>query len=129
MFTREDFAHLAFLDGRWRGVGPDGAPFYEAYDFVDPATFRSRRYTDDRFTTAADGSTVAFADGVVTATWGPFTWTAVDLTPDRACFAPVAAPSAFCWERTGAGSVTVTQRWTDDAGVERHSTMPLVRVA
>ena len=28
-YTQGDLAKLSFLEGRWQGIGPDGAPFYE----------------------------------------------------------------------------------------------------
>ena len=126
--TQDDFKRLDFLEGRWRGVGPDGVGFYEQYDFPTPAMLRSQRYADAAFSAPTDSSTVTFANGEVISAWGKYRWKAAEITATRACFAPVQAPSAFCWEKTGADSVQVTQRWVDDKGQEQEVTMPMTRV-
>lgn len=116
MFTQEHFGQLGFLEGRWVGTGPDGKPFYEQYAFTGSAEFKSMRFKDERFAEQTDSSTVALRDDVITSTWGDFTWRASSIEPDKACFDPLNAPSAFCWERVSADVVEVTQRWTDDKG-------------
>lgn len=126
--TQDDFNRLGFLEGRWHGTGPDGVVFYEQYDFPTPATLRSQRYSDAAFSAPTDSSTVTFANGEVISAWGKYRWKAAEITATRACFAPVQAPSAFCWENTGADSVQVTQRWVDDKGQEQEFTIPLLRM-
>ena len=128
LFTTNDFAHLTFLDGRWEGTGPDGKPFYEQYAFPDASHMRSTRFADAAFTQAQDGSVVALDAGRVTSTWGEFTWEASELSAGRACFIPVNAPSSFCWERVSDSEVTVTQRWTDEAGTPQSYAIPLRRL-
>lgn len=128
MFTREDLARLRFLEGRWKGTGPDGSAFFEEYDFPDPETLRSRRYADERFTASTDSSTVTLENGAVLSRWGEFTWRASEISPGRACFVPVAAPSSFCWDRRTESLVEVTQRWTDETGKELSYTVPLERL-
>jgi hypothetical protein len=126
--TQHDFRKLSFLEGRWKGVGLDGVTFYEHYDFTDPATLRGRRYSDAAFTAPIDDSTVAFANGEVISTRRSYRWKAVEMTARRACFAPVQAPEAFCWEKTGADAVRVTQGWVDDQGEEQEVNVLLSRV-
>ena len=128
MFTPADLAHMQFLEGRWKGTGPDAKPFFEAYDFPDPATFRSRRYPDAQFSTPSDGSTVTFQDGQIISRWGEYTWKAVKITSQQACFEPLNAPSSFCWRRTGDTTAEVVQRWTDQNGREQSYTVPLERL-
>ena len=129
MFTIDDLTRLAFLEGRWKGTAPDGSPFFEEYDFPDPQTFRSRRYADERFAEATDGSTVTLENGAVVSKWGPFSWKASEIAWGRACFVPIEAPSSFCWERKTDALVEVTQRWTDESGKEQTYTVPLERLA
>ena len=129
MYTAADLAHLRFLEGRWQGTGPDGRPFYEAYDFVDPGTFRSRRYPDASFATATDGSTVVVEAGEIVSRWGEYSWRAVEVTPRQVCFEPATAPSAFCWRRAGEAAVEVVQRWKDEQGKEQSYTLRLSRVS
>ena len=129
MYTPAEFAHLRFLEGRWRGTTPDGRPFYEAYDFPEATTLRSTRYDAAGFDTPTDESAVALEDGEIVSRWGEFTWRATKMGPDQACFAPVNAPSAFCWQRVGDARVDVVQRWTDEAGDDQSATVELERVA
>jgi hypothetical protein len=129
MFTESGFAQIKFLEGRWRGVAPDGKEFFEEYILVEPTLFRSIRHADSTFQKATDGSTVALENGVITSTWGQFTWRATLLNTSKACFEPVSAPSSFCWERVSPDSVTVTQCWTDSEGKEQSFVLTLNRVA
>jgi hypothetical protein len=128
MFTADDFAHLRFLEGRWEGLGPDGKTFFEEYVFTGEAKMQSNRYADDAFATIQDSSVVALDGDRVTSTWGEFTWEASDLSPGKACFTPVDAPSAFCWEMTSDTTVSVTQRWTDEHGEAQQYVVPLQRL-
>jgi len=128
MFSESSFSQIKFLEGRWKGVGPDGKDFFDEYVLVEPTVFRSIRHADATFTRATDGSTVALKDGVITSTWGQFTWKATSLSATKACFEPVNAPSSFCWERIAPDTVTVTQRWTGSDGKEQSFVLTLNRV-
>ena len=110
MYNESSFSQIKFLEGRWKGVGPDGKEFFDEYVLAEPSLFRSMRHADASFSKVTDGSTVALMDGVVTSTWGQFTWKATTLTASKACFETVNAPSSFCWERVASDTVTVTQR-------------------
>lgn len=128
MFTAADLSHLKFLEGRWKGIGPDGKDFYEVYDFSDEVTFRSRRFPDATFSASTDSSVVTLQDGAIISRWGEYTWKAVEITPEQACFEPVNAPSAFCWRRIGENSAEAVQRWRDAEGKEQSYTVPLERL-
>ena len=128
MFTAADLSHLRFLEGRWKGIGPDGNAFYEAYDFPDAVTFRSRRFPDATFSASTDSSVVTLQDGAIISRWGEYTWKAVEITPVLACFEPLNAPSSFCWRRAGASSAEAVQRWTDGEGKAQSYTVPLERL-
>lgn len=127
MFNESSFSQIKFLEGRWKGVGPDGKEFFDEYVLADPCLFRSMRHADASFSAVTDESTVALKDGVVTSTWGQFTWKATTLTESKACFEPVNAPSSFCWERVSPDMVTVTQRWTSSDGKEQSFVLTLNR--
>ncbi|UXH76747.1 hypothetical protein [Roseateles amylovorans] len=128
MFNESSFSQIKFLEGRWKGVGPDGKDFFEEYVLAEPTVFRSIRHADATFSKATDGSTVALKDGVITSTWGQFTWKATSLSDSKACFEPVAAPSSFCWERVAPDTITVTQRWVGSDGKEQSFVLTLNRV-
>lgn len=128
MLTRSQFSQLDFLLGDWRGTAPDGSEFYERYLRSGPDTVQSLRYASAGFTEASDGSTLSWQDGRVEARWGEFTWQASRLGPDEACFEPVNAPSAFCWQAEGPDQLIVTQRWTDAEGSEQSARIVLTRV-
>lgn len=85
--------------------------------------------------TAADFSHLKFLEGRwegtgpdVVSTWGEYSWNASDLSPGKACFVPVNAPSWFCWEQLSEASAQVTQRWTDEDGKARQYIVPLRRL-
>ena len=128
MFAAADLAHLRFLEGRWIGRSPAGADFYERYSFSGDSEMRSERFPDAGFAAPTDGSVVALRDGRVVSTWREFTWEASELTPVRACFEPVNAPSAFCWERVSDQEVRVTQRWSDERGAPQQYVVALRRL-
>lgn len=128
MFDESSFAQIKFLEGRWKGVGPDGKVFYDEYVWVDATLFRSTRHADATFSQAMDASTVALKDGAITSTWGQFTWRAHLLSASKACFEPVNAPSSFCWELVAPDTVTVTQRWTGADGQAQSFVLTLERV-
>lgn len=128
MFSAADFAHLRFLEGRWEGIGPDGSPFHEQYLFPSDTEMRSLRYADASFSEAVDGSAVRLEDGTVTSTWQQFSWIATQLAPGKACFDPVEAPSAFCWERVSDTEVRVLQRWSDEQGNPQQYVVALRRL-
>lgn len=129
-YTEKDLAQLKFLEGRWQGRALDGSAFFEEYDFTGPRLFRSRRYSDASFAKVTSTSTVALKDnGELVSTWGTFTWKAVSLSAGNACFEPLKAPSAFCWQRVDASHVNVTQRWTDNAGKAAAHVLPLTLLA
>lgn len=128
MFNESSFSQIKFLEGRWKGIGPDGKEFFEEYVLAEPGLFRSLRHADSSFSKATDGSTVALKDGSVISTWGQFTWRATSLSTTKACFEPVNAPSSFCWERVAPDVVTVTQRWAGADGKEQSFVLKLSRV-
>lgn len=128
MLTADDFAHLRFLEGRWQGTAPDGSAFYEQYSFPGPQAMRTSRYADAGFERVEDGSDVALRGGRVVSTWKSYTWEATELAPGRACFAPVNAPSAFCWERVSDTEARVVQRWVDEHGAPQQYVVPLRRL-
>ncbi len=128
MFNEASFYQIKFLEGRWKGVGPDGKEFFEEYVLAEPKLFKSLRHADSSFSRATDGSTVTLKDGEVVSTWGQFTWRAVSLSATKACFEPMNAPSSFCWERVSADEVNVTQRWTDGQGKEQSFVLRLNRM-
>jgi hypothetical protein len=128
MFTESSFAQIRFLEGKWKGVGPDGKEFFEEYVLAEPSLFRSIRHADASFSKAMDGSTVALKDGTVVSTWGQFTWKASSISSNKACFEPINAPSSFCWERVEPDTVTVTQRWTGADGKEQSFVLKLSRL-
>ena len=127
MFNESSFAQIRFLEGKWRGVGPDGKEFFEEYVLAEPSLLRTIRHADASFSKATDGSTVALKDGAVVSTWGQFTWKASSISHTKACFEPINAPSSFCWERVGPDTVTVAQRWTGADGKEQSFVLKLSR--
>ena len=127
MFTESSFAQIRFLEGKWKGIGPDGREFFEEYLMAERSLLRSIRYADSSFSKATDGSTVAFKDGMVVSTWGQFTWMASSISASKACFEPINAPSSFCWEQIEPDTIAATQRWTGADGKEQSFVLKLTR--
>lgn len=128
MFDEAKFAQLKFLEGRYKGVGPDGKPFFEQYLLAGKRLLESSRYSDASFTVRTDGSSVALTDGSIISTWGQFTWKACSLSATKICFEPVNAPSSFCWEQVDNTTVSMTQRWADADGKAQSYSLLLKRL-
>lgn len=126
-YTQGDFAKLSFLEGRWQGIGPDGVPFYERYDFPSPEKFRSQRF-DAAFTTVSDTSTLTLEEGDIYSRWGEYSWKATDIADGYIAFAPVNAPSAFHWKKLDASTVEVVQKFTGEDGKPQTYAVLLKRV-
>ena len=127
MFSLDDFAQLQFLEGRWRGIAPDGKEFFEEYDRPAPGVFRSHRFPDSDFTEHTDGATITLKDGEVVSQWGELRWKASGIGPDTAAFEPVNAPSQFTWRRVDDSTLEALQRWTAE-GKEQHYTLRLTKL-
>lgn len=119
--------HLRFLEGRWRGLSPDGTLFFEEYVFLDGPTMHVTRFADARFDAPQDRSTVAAEDGRVTSRWRDFVWEASQLEEGVAAFDPVNAPGAFVWRQVSPAVVDVVQQWVDETGAHEY-TVRLERV-
>lgn len=128
MFDERAMSHLNFLVGRWTGTAPDGSIFYEEYDRPNARTLRSRRFKDQAFEEAVDGSTVALTDEGITSTWGDFTWRATRIEDGLVEFEPINAPSAFSWRRVDHVTVEVVQRWTDEKDQPQRYALRLTKV-
>jgi hypothetical protein len=127
MFSLDDFAQLQFLEGRWKGIAPDGKEFFEEYDRPEPAVFQSHRFPDSAFTGHTDGATIRLQDGEVISQWGDFTWKASSIAADTAAFEPVNAPSRFLWRRVDERTLEACQHWTSD-GKEQEFTLRMSRI-
>lgn len=127
MFSLDDFAQLQFLEGRWKGVAPDGKEFFEEYTRPEPAVFQSHRFPDSAFTGHTDGATISLKDGEVISQWGEYTWKASSIGADSADFEPVNAPSQFVWRRIDDATLEARQHWTAN-GKEQEFTLRLTRL-
>ena len=131
MFSLDDFAQLQFLEGRWKGIAPDGKEFFEEFTRPEPAVFQSHRFPDSAFTSQSaaqsDGATIRLQDGEVISQWGEYTWKASSLGADAADFEPVNAPSQFSWRRVDDATLEARQRWTAD-GKAQEFTLQLTRL-
>ena len=124
------FRQLSFMEGRWRGVGPDGVPFYEHHRFVDDSTMRSYRFLDSTFATAEDSSTVALVADRIESSWGDFRWRASAVDSASIRFEPLeGTPNRFTWHRVSQDTLMVRQEWTDDEGRDQSLLLSLKRLA
>ena len=124
------FRQLSFMEGRWRGVGPDGVPFYEHFRFVDDSTMRSYRFPDSTFATPQDSSTVTLVADRIESSWGDHRWRASAVDSASIHFEPLEGTSdRFTLRRVSQGTLQVQQQWTDDKGRGRSRTTSLERLA
>lgn len=63
--SREAFASLRWLEGRWVGSGGGYAAFHESYVFLNDSTIEQREHADSTFGVPSRTSTIAWRDGVV----------------------------------------------------------------
>ena len=127
-FSKDDFAHLRFLEVRWQGTDPSGGLFYEEYRFPSATVMRVGRFDDASFTTESDHSLVSLEAGHVYSTWNEYKWEATELSANGACFIPLNTISSYCWKRISADEVHVTQSYPatkDDPG---HYEIPMRRL-
>ncbi|MGI4844190.1 MAG: hypothetical protein ACRYF7_12825 [Janthinobacterium lividum] len=127
MFSLDDFAQLQFLEGRWKGIAPEGKEFFEEYTRPEPEVFQSHRFPDSAFTAHTDGATISLEDGEVISQWGEYTWKASSIGADSAAFEPVNAPSQFVWRRVDDATLEARQRWTAD-GRAQEFTLQLTKL-
>lgn len=123
------FASLAWLEGRWRGVDAGGAAFYESYAVVSPTLIRSFTYSDSLFGTPNDSGALELRGDTLLSGSPAMQWVVTYADSAQWRFAPWrAASNAFTWERVAADTWTATLRW-DSAGVpkERVYRMTAVR--
>jgi hypothetical protein len=64
-FALADFQTLRYLEGTWKGMQPNGSPFYESYHFINDSTLLQGTHTDSTFKTKSDSSLILFRNGVV----------------------------------------------------------------
>ena len=64
-FAIADFQTLRYLEGTWKGMQPNGSPFYESYHFVNDSTLLQASHTDSTFKTKSDSSLIIFRNGAV----------------------------------------------------------------
>jgi hypothetical protein len=106
-----DFAHLRWIQGDWRGELPNGGAFYERYRFLDDSTIAMRGFEDSTFTQPNDSATVAFRGGTVTDRSTAAQWSATRLDANEIDFAPgQGATNHFSWKRESADKWTATLR-------------------
>jgi hypothetical protein len=117
--TIGEFGHLRWLEGRWRGAEGDGAPFYEAYGFVDDSTIRSYEYTDSTLVTIRDSGSIRLRGDTVTSGGAAPRYVVVRFDTLEVEFAPLAgATNGFTWTHEGQGAWRARLTW-DSAGTAK----------
>ena len=129
-FTAAEFRQLRWLEGRWRGVQPNGERFYEGYRFADDSTLVSYEYADSVSTAPKDSSAVRLRAGSIASGSGNTRWEVSDLSAARVHFVPVqGARNDFTWERLSANEWKATLHWPATADrAERTIVYPMARL-
>ena len=125
------FQSLRWVVGKWRGMQPDGAAFYERYRFENDSTIRSYTYADSVGTVPTDSGEIVLRAGQVTTGSGAARWVVDELTANRVSFAPLAGvQNSFVWERTSTDAWTATLRWPASGDrPARQVVYPMTRLA
>lgn len=115
----DEFGRFDWIEGRWRGADGAGAPFFEAYHFLNDSTIRSYDYPDSTFTTASDSGVIRLRGDSVTSGGETPRWVAVRFDSVEAEFVAIGdSRRGFTWTYTGPGRWSARLRW-DSAGVGR----------
>lgn len=102
--SREAFASLRWLEGRWVGAGGGYAAFYEEYVFLNDSTIEQREFgSDSTFARASGRSTIEWRGGRVLKRRGAAAQSALaSVRGDTARFeSTVAGRGGFTWMRRG----------------------------
>lgn len=98
--ARADFAHIAYLQGRWRGVDASGKAFFESYIALDDTTMRSFTFSDSTFAAPSESGRIRWASGQVRIDGGELRWVATLWSADSVRFEPeLGASNSFTWIR------------------------------
>ena len=128
-FTKTDFASLRWLAGRWRGLLPDGKPFFEAYSVVNDSTIHQAAFSDSTFKTQTDSSMIGLRGGLVVHQGQGSSWVASHLDSRVVRFDLVKAPANyFSWSRRGADAWEAQLFNVDGRGQQQRVVYQMQRV-
>lgn len=116
-FTRDDFARLRWMQGRWEGFMSNGQRFYEEYAFVDDSTINMTSFGDSSFSRAGDHARVTLRNGLVHNVGATARWVATRIDSAGIDFSPDSgAKNSFTWARESPTAWNATLRWMDKDG-------------
>jgi hypothetical protein len=114
-FAATDFAKLRWLEGKWRGLMPDGGKFYESYTWDNDSTIVKLSYADTTFTNPTDRSVIMLRGTTVADESEKARWvvtridsTGVDFAPERG------AMNHTTFTREDATKWNASLRWTEN---------------
>jgi hypothetical protein len=126
MFSLQDFGHLRYLEGTWRGTMANGNGFYESYHFVNDSTILKGSHTDSTFRTKTDSSFIVFRGGAVLDS-GTTVYSAEKLDSTVVDFR--ASPTYhFTWTKDGLDAWTARLFSRNPDGTDRVTVYPMKRV-
>lgn len=123
------FRTIGWIEGTWRGTGPDGVPFFESYRLQDDSTLASITWTDSISMKPTDGSLITLRAGEVRSGSAPNGYVVTLWAGDTIRFDPRGTSSnAFTWTRVDADNWTAHLTWTDRQGRAQQRVYRMVRV-
>jgi hypothetical protein len=127
-FALADFNTLRYLEGTWKGMQPNGNPFYESYHFVNDSTIFQAGHTDSTFRTKSDSALITFRNGVVVdSSYSGRIYTVEKL--DSAVVDFRAGPNYhFTWSRQGNDAWTAKLYNKQPDGSDVVTTYPMKRI-
>jgi hypothetical protein len=127
-YTLDDFRRLRWLDGRWRGLLPNGGSFFEQYRVIDDSTIAMHTF-DSTFVSKRDSARITLRGGTIADEGGSARWVATRLDSTGVDFAPHhGAANYFTWSRETDDRWTATLRSTDKDGRPQSVVYTLQRI-
>jgi hypothetical protein len=127
--TTEQFRTIGWMTGRWRGTGPDGAPFYESYQLADDSTLKGHTWADSTFAKVADSSVITLRGGEVRSGVAPNGYVVTSWAGDAIRFDPRGtSANGFTWAKLDTDHWLATLTWTDRQGRAQQRVYRMVRV-
>ena len=128
-YAVNDFSHLRWLEGSWRGALPEGGSFFETYRVVDDSTIFMHGYPDSTFRNATDSARITLRGFTVLDQGTTSRWVATRLDSTTVQFEPERGGSNdFIWERESPDKWLATLHSRDRQGSPRTIMYPMQRV-
>jgi hypothetical protein len=127
-FTKAQFASLRWIDGRWRGMTPEGRPIWDSYRMVNDSTLHQGTFTDSTYKTQRDSAVVSWRKGTIIDQGSGSPWFATVLDSSGVSFSLPKAPlNRITWIRHSANEWEAQISRPDQLGHEQRTVFHMRR--